>query len=522
MSEFTFDDNPLLFDNNNKASEFLRQYQKLRRSDQSLPETAFDGRNSSTSNTLVGLPTPNYPPMPELGINQLYWPTGATRWGRIYCLASDRVAGIIQNLAAEGEAKTLRVSFDIEQEFEMFALPPIKISAMEGELGPVITKAEPMWLCPLVDARYTWQYRDSGAITKAVELLTWTALFTHLATRLGYTFGTDFDLNTTPDADYLKPHQIEFLRPYENAARMLDAAAHSTGRRVMFYQDGQVQITDSDQAEDNYEINIEGPTPATPWCRIAGGAIEPEMIAEKTVVTFPKGCNLRYAIEKSTVTTAGTISGTYKTIHSAAYPDFKDRADATPSNNTELDALSVIVGIDWAAWEDRRYDHTYAGLKEWRPVGYDDHILYDFDTQQKVELNVSVTDSGEGELSTVVKEFTMPLMTTRVVCVPFNFGIAEQLQGSALDRLGGNTIAKTTSVISAATESGGNRTPGSGFADFYESDGDDSILSTWRTAVRVLNYCTTDVIPTGTWIGIVEMGNCDLYAFSECCIDTGS
>ena len=504
--ELSFDGNPLLFDNNDKIQEFLVQYQRTRQTDQAVPITDVDDRRSSVSEAKVALPTPNYPPVPALRINQLYWPTGATRWGRIYCLADHVTSGFIEPLVSAAEPKTLKVSFGIGQEFQMYALPLIRVSSMESDA---------LWLVPLVDARWTWQYRDVGNIT-TTELETWTALFTHLATQLGYSFGSDFDIDV-PDADYLKPHQVEFLRPYENAATMLEAAAHSVGRRVIFRQDGQVVVTNSDTAKADLDNNISGPSPATPWCQIAGGDITPNMLPEKVVVTFPdpRGCKDPYVVTNSTITTSGKIPGTFKTLHSAAFANFESGAE-TPSNDTELDALAELIAIDWASWEDKRYDHTYVGLKEWTLTGFDDNILYDFGGTQKPDVRVSIDPDGEADGRLEVSRD--PLMTTRITGVPFNFGVSEQIQGSSLDvpniKPGDTLVATTTTVIPPATAVG----PGQGSADIYELKEDGTYNDVPIITSETIDNTTGDQINSGiTGVVLTVNRNCRLIVVVEPC-----
>src|SRR4030065_1747242 len=82
MPKLTYGDVPLLFDFLQAAQDFLDRYQRIEDL-VSIPEET--SRNSWQTNPVgerqrVGLPRYNWPEPPPLRLNQIYWPTGATRW----------------------------------------------------------------------------------------------------------------------------------------------------------------------------------------------------------------------------------------------------------------------------------------------------------------------------------------------------------------------------------------------------------------------------------------------------------
>jgi len=510
--EFSFDGHPLLFDGNEEVDHFVAHYQRFHQRDQVAPATSTDGIDTYSSTEVERLPQLNYPPAPELCLNQLYWPTGATRWSRLYALADqETVETHLLPLVAAGEAKTLKISFDLEQEFQMLLLPPVPISAVSENA---------LFLCPFVDERWKWQYKDVGEID-ADDIATWTALFSYLESQLGATLNVG-----SVDSAYLIPNPVDFLRPYENAAAMLEAAATSVGMRVSANKDGTIDVSSPSDAETNRTTNTTGESPYTPWYQVAGGAATP-LLPEKVVVTFPRWpCGTLYAIEKTVSANYNTVSGTSKTIHSSALA----RGGATPTNNGDLDSLAEKVAEDWSDWQAKRYDYTYIGLKEWVSNGYDDHTLYDWSSQKSQSVRVEATDDelSKGWLETEHKRHC----TTRIVPVPLNFGMQYQMSGDDVPhyeiKRGDDLIATSTTVISAATDDA----PGSGTASIRRivpdsagsgggSGGEDpGEYETIITGVTVYNDCEV-AVPSGYRIQLKQDPWCKFWVDVECCDDSG-
>lgn len=130
----------------------------------------------------------------------------------------------------------------------MHMLPPRPISVRELErgqkVGRTVTKEDILWVIPLVDIRYFWQFKTTGDLRAglgSVGLLTWEALYDNLATALGIRLEIEKGPSGLPyiNPAYKVPNREWFDRQYDNAALMLDAVAHSVGQRIVYgWQDG--------------------------------------------------------------------------------------------------------------------------------------------------------------------------------------------------------------------------------------------------------------------------------------------
>lgn len=254
---------------------------------------AIDGRNNPRSSwePEVCLPTPNYPAPPPLSLNRLYWPTGATRWATFVGLVNrEGLDRILQGtLSAVGgnsanakqftpqrldiassdvigpHAEGFNTSNDGTQyslSVQMHLLPPRPVSLFDGYVG------ESLWLVPLVDDRYWWQFKKMptrldwvlsqdnsdifGNNTPTANGLKedWRGWFRILSFALGlWRDGYDNSIEVLGDkcskqlSDRLKetyffPDRNELDRIAYNAAVLLDAVAYSCGRRIVRHPDG--------------------------------------------------------------------------------------------------------------------------------------------------------------------------------------------------------------------------------------------------------------------------------------------
>lgn len=417
MAELSLDGLPLLFDLQQQAGSFLRQYQPL--VDLLLhahPIQTNNSKDSTVGPALIGLPKPNYPPPPPIRLNQLYWPTGAARWARGYFLASKTVA---QQLAeTSGTAVPFKAEFGSHAiETDLFVLPPHPISCVDG--------AETLWLVPVVDDRYWWQFRNYGSLGKPTTL-TWSVMYAWLATQLGISLSI-----STLATDYLAPDPDEFTRRYDNAATLLDAVAHSVGQRIVKQFDGTYQALDWTTSAEELDANIAS---RTPWEQIAGDPYPHQPIPAAVTVAFPRlscgtpDCQRRcYTISTAYSGSNTVVADTVKTIHSSAWAAYD--AQGVVTNHAELATLAARIASDYYAGLVSAHDYTFAGIKEWYFTGYDDHALYSFgteDDQPCVTARTSVHESGEAD--TVVYEQYQRLCTTRIQSPPLNFGVDQMLQ----------------------------------------------------------------------------------------------
>ena len=131
-----------------------------------LEEGRWIPRNSARAH--VGLTQPNYSAPPRLKINSLWLPTGAARWG-VGLFLIDK-AGLDKIVAAvtSDNSGTLTITEDAISRgtgvanraisLPMWLLPPRPVTVENtGSDGKALPR---LYLLPLVDRRYLWQYVD--------------------------------------------------------------------------------------------------------------------------------------------------------------------------------------------------------------------------------------------------------------------------------------------------------------------------------------------------------------------------
>ncbi len=386
----------------------------------------------------VGQSFANYSPPPPPRLNSLYWPMGATRWARGWFIATEENKDkIVEQAHAESANAPLPLRWGDPDDktvltTSMYLLPPRAISHAKVKHEA----SESLWLLPLVDARYWWQFRDTDDLEIGDEegqIETWAELFEELSDRLNVTVS----LPTAVPAVYLKPDHYEFTRRFENAAVMLDAAALSVGKRIVRWLDGTVRAESYNNAttavfsNDNLRSRIIAGT------RIdVGGEVIAGDAPEKVLVTFRKWRHYRllqkgqvYTVEEDPPEGIGsTPTGTRKVFHSTLMADYSSDS-SPPGNSSDLDALAEQIAADYYGWLTYKYDITYVGAQPWKPTGFDDSVIWDFGRPHGVER----------------------LAQTRVQSVNSDFGFDLQLsqdpdksllESPVLGKISGSSIAK--------------------------------------------------------------------------------
>lgn len=379
----------------------------------------------------VGLPVPNWPDPPPPRLNSLWWPTGASRWARGYFLCDGTTLASLRNYVSASGVNTPLALLMGDSDHNtlntpMYLLPP-------RQLTPVESVAEQLWLLPLVDERYWWQFRETENLVLD-GTMTWASLYSWLGTVLGVTVTAE-----TVHADYLKPDPVEFTRQYDNAAVLLDAVAASVGQRIVRAIDGTVTAQSATTAGTNLDATVAA---TAPWQQVAGRATSPASQAddfdapEKVLVSFPKyafchpycgGAAVSYSATAPAGITTKRI-GTYKSIHSSLYADFTTEA-GTADNSTALQTLTDRIAADYYAWLQLRYDYTFLGIKSTPVVGSHDAVEWQFGRQ---------LDDGSYQAC------------TRIQSLPGNFGVESQLsQDTTLKLLDDFVLAITYDALAA-------------------------------------------------------------------------
>jgi len=423
--ELTLDGVPLLYDQDSQVADFLRRYQPI---DDLVAQIEYaisteNSKSSSVGPSHIGLPRPNYPAPPPPRINQLYWPTGAARWARGYFLVPSTSA--IELAGKCGTEVTFKATVnDLTLEAGMYCLPPRPVSCVDDG------KYDTLFIIPIVDERYWWQFRDFGDMGKP-SIGSWTELKAHFEGVLGVSLNL---LSVAISSDYLYPDPEEWTRRYDNAATLLDAFAHSIGRRVVRQFDGTVDLIDwtksAQYADDMLAV-------FQPWWQIAGDDMENKPVPASVKVVFPRlNCGLPSCERKFHAYTISnssqycSVGETTKTIHSTAWANFLDPQNNDPDNDAALNSLATKIAEDYFLSFSRYYDRTFDGIKEWLFSGFDDHLLFSFGTEDDRELVASTSIDHDANPPIAKTEISCNYLRgyfTRCVAMPGNFGVDEML-----------------------------------------------------------------------------------------------
>lgn len=389
----------------------------------------------------IGLPWYNWKQAPEPRLNTLYWPTGASRWAQGWFLATKEAKeAIVTASSSLASAVTLKMGDDAAPRTGRSPGGSVECSVYVLAPRPVSGHSEELWLLPVVDARYWWQFKDSGD-WPVESTTTWADMFTALSLELGETVAYD-EISTC----YLKPDPTELTRRYYNPAVLLDAVSSCIGQRIVRLLDGTVKSVNAESAESEIASNLDQDSVSEPWSTIAGDDFSDNAAGTpKTVrVTFPKYSSdaatyvdgERYYIDKDNHNSLiGVPDDTRKLIRCSAKADFSS-GGSLPSNWQELDNLACWIAYDFYRWHGRRFDYTFAGIKTWVPTGFEDAILYEFGRPR----------DGGGWYA-----------KTRVQSVPAAVGVESQL--SQTTNLSSTTTTSSTSSGTYIAPGGCDMTP---------------------------------------------------------------
>lgn len=328
----------------------------------------------------------NYPEPHPPAINELYWPTGAARWGRFYGLATEAVKNKLEQAAKDkrggasnllSTALQLKLGPKAEFSLDMYMLPPRPLAPVKNTL----------WIIPLVDYRYWWQFLDVGNLAITTSS-TWATLISSIASIISIT-----PVYEAVSSDYLipNPHGPHLNSDYAKLPALFDAVAHSIGTRVVCNLDGTIELMRWDRSQEVLDENL------TKAKIIAGGSFRESygQAPGSVRVTFPQakhfiptidGSAYKYDVTPSALLfdSPYKVAGTFAEIRSTAYADFTD-GGGTPDNDTALQALADKIGADYYDGLARQYDYAISRLFNWQPCGYDDFVSWNFGRRRRSE-----------------------------------------------------------------------------------------------------------------------------------------
>lgn len=340
---------------------------------------------------VLPLARPNWPEPPKAKVNTLYWPSGASRWGHMLLLVNgdgkDAIATACHGVSDAARPETLNIFADgfdgtlptgdeddwyamdasnrLALGVKMYALKPHPVSLPTG-----ITSDEELWIYPLVDIRYLWQWK----LIESLNSDTYYQLILDIATEID-TVDLLGDL-TIPNADYAGTPDVsgkQFNRI--NAAVLMDAACMTVGQRACLRFDSKLTAFNATDAETEWDESISAVrAPAfSEWAKAAGDEFEAEKggvgVPESVVVLFHRD----HTTEEITVSDLSSflpftehVANTQKLIRIPYI-------DASLSANERYD-FARRVALDFYLWQAKHADITFAGLKLFNPNGFVDYI----------------------------------------------------------------------------------------------------------------------------------------------------
>ena len=222
----------------------------------------------------------------KLQLGQLYWPTGASRFGAGFFLVSsdfleklpkyditgagdaeDTVGGLRStvNYMHRYEAKNLDlVEGDKPLQAKLWMLPPrplfqqrrVPSGLVENIARIPYSHLNGIWVLPLVDARYWWRNFTTGDF-QLPSCSTWETLFKTIFKKIGY---TEAQITIDPiSVDYLFPHAVlRSASQFTDVPTLLDNIAYSCGTRVILNYDGTVRVMNATKSfeEDSTRYSI--------------------------------------------------------------------------------------------------------------------------------------------------------------------------------------------------------------------------------------------------------------------------
>lgn len=341
------------------------------------------GMRRAQGNDAARIPEPvfNWPSPPPLRLNSLWVPTGATRWARgVFLIDENALVQITSTTTISGT-----LSFGDAGNITLGMLPPRPISGYlqaenmnrsDQEFGN-----SRLWLLPLVDARYRWQWLAGAYNPEVTKDTTWSQLIDGIVSTLGISLQY-----SAPDEAYGRPDPTEWMRPGHNAAVALDAAAASVGARVVWEPWANTYL----MQRPTDALQIDAANRQAGWALHAGGSYRRWATVPSTVrVIFrtaqggalsPDTCyqntqNATDFVSDVTGEAYTTFSGT-AVYYTSAVADMTGVSEGgDPVNKEDTDALAQAIASDIYSWME--CGHDLAGQLQdatWALTGFDDGL----------------------------------------------------------------------------------------------------------------------------------------------------
>lgn len=332
-------------------------------------------------------PSPNHahPLAPKL--NTWYRPVGACRWAfGLFLASTDQKNAILNQVGSGNPERVLRFEYPegVGRSWRARLLCPRPVSAS-------VTDPHGLWILPIVDERYYWQYIGLGGVS-ITDGATWESVMQSCATALGITLNID-----TIPAAYGSPDTVSFNAGRNaNAAQVLDACAWSVGHRIILeymaapggpdsYYPGVYRSCSWSTSTSRRTYNLSIPN--------AGGALQSGTLTPASLnfaaanpaairVVFQKWANgipldeyYSKTCNAADYTSNGSTSGVTLTIQTSAYANYT-AGGGVPDNQTACDNLAAQIATDFYQQTAWLQDSVYPGV--WRGIetGWDNYVEF--------------------------------------------------------------------------------------------------------------------------------------------------
>lgn len=416
-----------------------------------LPNTAVSPRNESGhlgGPVHLGMQRPNWSELPPPKLNTLIWPTGASRWAYGVFLVSGEILKELVDSGNGANGLKFMVEYAGEKVIEarMWMLPAQPLSNAGGPPLEAVTKGKNqrpknpgnIYLLPLVDCRYFWQFSGSDD-WQVPSYFDWNSLMSRAISGL---IRSDHDITIDTDK-YFKPDPDQIVLVNTNVALHVDAIAASTGGQIVVFPEysGQTQLYHA-RWEDYPRpgSSAESSTALEPLspCPLVAGLHHTDQLPndgirypEKFRVIHRKwmyGRSLRRVFHKDYTTTdefnvdqSQVIEGLYYHIYTTAFCNVNKHEGVSvtdppsdPDNIEDIDTLSLQLATDaFHRWVWLPAVQVVAGVYpiryiEERESGQLAHLAQ----ADRVEWHFASRDQASGEMQCF----------TRWVGLPQNFG----------------------------------------------------------------------------------------------------
>lgn len=428
MSFLTWNGTPLLVpDQQGELDQWLRQFQTIHEllAFCEVEQPRLASANVPQSYAGCGITPPNWTELPPLAINQLVWPTGATRWGYFVGLVPLNAA-----VGPVGGSGTLSLNDGSNT---------LNVEMMQLLTWRKVTAFPSLALIVLVDRRYRFQFIDCGNFyenshryspvdqspgysgTPNNDYGQYEATWYDLIGECFRLVGGPFSF-FAPDNEYLSPDPQELVsRKWFNVAMMIDAIAESIGARTFLNWDGTFQLV---RPQEQYLSNFDDTK------NLIAGGLQPGQatIVNRVTVSFPRATYGRAYQDKDQIAysvdfnkgSTGTIN-----VMSSCYANWTTEPDNyinLSNNEDKLKSLASAIASAIGDWIDIPYDATWMGIKNWKLSGYDNFVCirYGVVIPNDVYISAVVDDSQPKEDTKFQTNYYA--FTTRAQSQPANFG----------------------------------------------------------------------------------------------------